>query len=271
MTRPLLPVAPDVGARLSGTPLLVMLDVDGTLAPIAERPEEAAVPPGTRRVVAALAALPGVNVAFVSGRAASDVMRLTDVRGAWVIGNHGFEIVPPGADAGSIAPLGEQREVAAATRELGAATAGMAGVIVEDKRYTSSVHFRLADPAIVDALRTIVARVANRHGLRVVEGKKVLEVRPHTDVHKGTAAVGLARAVLGARPGGAAVYFGDDTTDEDAFASLRAEVPVAVTARVSDTDDARTSAEFVVRDTDEVRRFLEWLERQRGRPTTAAP
>src|SRR5918997_1361565 len=81
--------------RLSGSPLIVMLDVDGTLAPITSRPEEAAVPPETKRVIAALASRPGVHVALVSGRAAAVARRMVGVSNAWVIGNHGYETVGP--------------------------------------------------------------------------------------------------------------------------------------------------------------------------------
>ena len=63
-------------ARLHGRPLLLMLDVDGTLAPIVLRPSLAQVPEETRRVLASLVTRPGVFVVLVSGRAASDARRV---------------------------------------------------------------------------------------------------------------------------------------------------------------------------------------------------
>src|SRR6185312_1915668 len=233
VTRALLPVAADVAARLAGTPLVSMLDVDGTLAPIAPRPEDAAVPPDTRRLLAALAAHIGVTVAFVSGRAAADVERLAGVR------------------------------------ELSDAVQSTPGVLVEDKHWTASVHFRLAAPSIAPSLRDIVRQAADRHGLRVMEGKKVLEIRPNRDVNKGTAALQLAREILGERPG-SVLYIGDDATDEDAFASLRAQMPSAVTARVTHDDAARTAAEFELEDTRAVSEFLRWLAAERGVPALGA-
>lgn len=264
MTRPLLPVAADVAARLAGTPLLLMLDVDGTLAPIAPRPNDAAVPPGTKRVVAALAAHPDVTVAFVSGRAASDVARIAGVAGAWVVGNHGFEIVRPDGSPLGGESLGNAREaVAAALRDVARLAVSMPGVLIEDKRWTASVHFRLADASVAPALRDAVDRAASEHGLRVMEGKKVFEIRPNEDVNKGTVALRLARDLA---PGGrgAVVYLGDDATDEDAFASLRAAVPAAVTARVTNDDGARTAAEFSLENTAAVTQFLSWLAGRRG-------
>ncbi len=264
MTRALLPVAADVAARLSGTPLVSMLDVDGTLAPIAPRPDDAAVPPETKRLLAALAAHPGVTIAFVSGRAAADVERLAGVRGAWVVGNHGFEILRPDGTPITDASLGTAREaIAAALRDIADAILTMPGVLIEDKHWTASVHFRLAAPAVVPMLREAVERAADRQGLRVMEGKKVLEIRPNRDVNKGTAALELTREILGPRQG-SVLYVGDDATDEDAFASLRAHMPAAVTARVAHDHSARTAAEFALDDTSAVAEFLGWLAAERG-------
>ena len=271
MTRALLPVAADVSARLAGTPLVSMLDVDGTLAPIAPRPDDAAVPPETKRLLAALATRPGVTIAFVSGRAAADVERLAGVRGAWIVGNHGFEILRPDGTPLTEASLGTARDaIAAALREITDAVASMPGVLIEDKHWTVSVHFRLASPTVAPALREAVRRAADRHGLRVMEGKKVLEIRPDQDVNKGTAALQLTREVFAGRQG-SVLYVGDDATDEDAFASLRAAMPMAVTARVTHDEAARTAAEFALDDTNAVAEFLGWLAAERSIPTLGRP
>jgi len=82
-------------------------------------------------------------------------------------------------------------------------------------------------------------------------------------VNKGTAALQLAREILGEGPG-SVLYLGDDATDEDAFASLRAQMPAAVTARVTHDDAARTAAEFALEDTGAVAEFLRWLAAERG-------
>lgn len=270
MTRPLLPVPADVATRLAGAPLLLMLDVDGTLAPIAPRPDDAAVPPETKRVVEALAAHPRVIVAFVSGRAAADVARIAGVSGAWVVGNHGFEIVRPDGSSLDGGASGDAREaVAAAVRDIAPIVASVPGALIEDKRWTASVHFRLADTSAASVLRAAVDRAAARRGLRVMEGKKVFEIRPNEDVNKGTVALRLAREL--ANGGGAVVYLGDDATDEDAFASLRASSPAAVTARVTNDDGTRTAAEFSLEDTGAVRRFLWWLAVARGIPAPNGP
>ncbi len=283
MSQGLLPVSHTVAARLDGKPLAVMLDVDGTLAPIARRPEEAVVPVETRRVVAALAALPEVRVALVSGRAAADARRMVGVANVWVIGNHGFEVVSP--DGGEL----EQPElepwrsaIARAARRIAPLVAPVPGVILEDKGWTLSIHYRLADPKVVPRLVESVERAAAPLGLRASRGKMVVEVRPDVRVDKGTAVLRLA-AELGALSrhdsgvladvddedaangaSGAAVFIGDDQTDEDAFRALRSRSPRSVTIRVTHGEAIATAAEFSVEDPAGVRTFLEWLlERSR--------
>ncbi|HVX38869.1 MAG TPA: trehalose-phosphatase [Gemmatimonadaceae bacterium] len=261
MTQPALPVTPELARRLSGDPLLLLLDVDGTLSPIAPRPEYATVPPETQRVLTALVALPGVHVASISGRAADDARRLVGVDGTWTIGNHGFELARPNAptrardDVAAFAP-----RIAEAARRAEAIAARDAGVIVENKRWTLSVHYRLAHPRVVPELTAQIEAIATELGLRLTRGKEVLELRPPIDIDKGTAAVDLARQ-LGALADGASILCaGDDRTDEDAFRALRAAMPSAVTVRVGGEASAReTAAEFIVPDPDAMRVLLESL------------
>ena len=287
MTVGLLPISDSVAARLDGSPLAVMLDVDGTLAPIAARPGDALVPPETQRVVAALATRPGVRVVLVSGRAAADARRMVGVANVWVIGNHGFEVVSPDGEEREDPQLLPWRSaVARAARRIAVLVAPVPGVLLEDKGWTLSIHYRLADPQVVPRLVESVTQAAEPLGLRVTHGKMLVEVRPDARVDKGTAVVRLA-AELGALPergreesegagagiGGdgagsdpapSTVFVGDDRTDEDAFRALRARSRRVVTVRVTHDEDLTTAAEFSLRDPAAVRSFLGWLlERRR--------
>ena len=242
--------APDdrtLGGRLAGSPLVVLLDVDGTLAPIAPRPEDAAVPVPTRAALAALARARDTHVAIVSGRGARDARALVGVDGVWAIGNHGFEtIAPDGA-------LTVDERVAAWSGALGAvcaraadAVAVVPGARLEDKGATLSVHYRLADPAAVPRLEQAVTEAAADAGLRVTRGRKIIEVRPPLAVDKGTAVLALARR-LGATSSAASLLFaGDDTTDEDAMAALRGWRADSVTIHVEGEEPRTTCAEFRV-------------------------
>jgi trehalose 6-phosphate phosphatase len=265
VTVPLLPVSAELLERLSGAPLLVLLDVDGTLAPIALRPEAAAVPPETSQCVAALAAGSEVIVALVSGRAAADARRMVRVANTWVIGNHGFEIVSPDGDS-LVDPRVEpfRSLIAQAERRLAPRLAQVPGVILEDKRWTLSIHYRLADAAVVPRVRALVQETADALRLRVTEGKMVWEVRPPVRIDKGTAVLTLAARLNGLGERASLVFIGDDRTDEDAFRALRHRQRRAVTVRVAPDELTGTAAEFAVADPPEVLRFLEWLRAQRG-------
>jgi trehalose-phosphatase len=235
-----------LGRRLSGTPLVVLLDVDGTLSPIAPRPEDATVPAATRSAVAALARARGAHVALVSGRGAADARRLVGVEGVWAIGNHGLETIAPD---GALTVDERVAPFAAALRRVRdaatAASRSAAGAHVEDKGATLSVHYRqVADAGAVERLERAVGDAAREAGLRVTHGRKVIEVRPPVAVDKGTAVLVLAER-LGAGVDAASVLFaGDDVTDEDAMRALRRWRAGVVTIHVEGEERRETSAEF---------------------------
>lgn len=258
-----------VGNRLDGSPLALMLDIDGTLSPIARTPAEAGVPEATRNVLRRLVTLPQVTVALVSGRSADDAWRLAGVEGGWVIGNHGLELRAP---SGHVSANDDVRQfenaVADAARSLGSVERTVPGALVENKRWMLSMHYRLADARAVPALLTRAREVADAFGLRVTEGKKVVELRPPVSIDKGTASVAFAERQGALREGASALYAGDDRTDEDAFRELRARSSRAVTARIVAADDhrnAKTYAEFALASPDELRQALEWLAARRER------
>jgi len=208
------PLTPDIARRLSGSPFVALLDIDGTLAPIASRPEQAAVPDATRMVVAELVGMPYTVVAAVSGRAASDAARMLAVPGMWTIGNHGLEIAAPGErphPRDNVARFATALSAAVDRCHVLART--HPGVIVEDKRWTLSIHYRLVNPAAVAQVVREVREIADRVGLRATLGRRAVELRPPLDVDKGTASVDLLRQ-FGAVGDGASVFCaGDDRTD----------------------------------------------------------
>jgi trehalose 6-phosphate phosphatase len=187
-----------VGERPGGTGLL--LDVDGTLAPIVERPEDASVPEPTRAVLRNLATRYAL-VACISGRPEDDARRVVGVAGLVYAGEHGLGLDPR---AGGWRP------------QLEEVVAG-AGRPAEWKRFSVAFHFRAAkdEQAALAELRQIEER-ALELGLRTRWGRKVLEVLPPVDVNKGTA----VRALLAERGLRRALYAGDDATDLDAFRGL---------------------------------------------------
>ena len=246
--------------RLNGRPLLLLLDVDGTLAPIVPDPALARVPDETRRIIAALAARPDVHVVLVSGRAAHDARRVLGVERVWTVGNHGAEVMTPDGDV-SVEPEVERyaEAVARTAHTLRRLLAPIGGVMLENKTWTLSVHYRRADEAVVPRLREVVESVATQNGLRVGEGKKILEIRPPVPVDKGTAIARVTRELGASGPDASVFFAGDDVTDEDAFQLLRSEYPRAVTVHVGDRPD--TAAEFRFTSIDQVRAVLEYVAR----------
>jgi trehalose 6-phosphate phosphatase len=208
----------------------LVLDVDGTLAPIAPRPELAAVPAATRSELARLV-VRYLLVACVSGRDGEDARRLVGVPGIEVVGNHGLELDP------------RAHELSAGIARFREAV----GLPVEDKGLSLTYHYREAeDEAAARATLAEVAARARAEGLDARWGRKVLEIRPRVDAHKGTA----VRALLERSDAQFGLYAGDDTTDLDGFAGLRAaglehDVCVAV-ASEEGPRELREAADLVV-------------------------
>jgi trehalose 6-phosphate phosphatase len=216
--------------RLRAAPELaaVLLDIDGTLAPIVDRPEDSAVPEETRVVLRGLVERYGL-VGAVTGRPGSLGRRLVAVDGIDVVGSHGLELAD-GADDWR-ARLQRFRQTV--------------DWPVEDKGLGLSYHYRLhEDP---DAARSYLEGVAERAraaGLRARFGRMVLEVIPPLDAHKGTA----VRALLARAGLTRALFAGDDTTDLDAFGAVE-ELEVGVKVAVASSEapaELLTRADVVV-------------------------
>lgn len=233
--------------RLRGTPLVLLLDIDGTLCDLFPHADEARVPEETCALLDRLTLRTDVHVALVTGRATRDAVRMAPLRAAHIVGNHGLEWLAPGGD---LPELHEEWPDAAAAvrdaaREIGAALDAIPGVWLEDKEYTLTVHFRGAPPESHMRGDAVVRRIAATVGLRVTTGKEVLNVLPDIEAHKGTAVLRLVRELDGERAGASVFFAGDDVTDEDAFRALREHVPHAVTVHVG-PPGAATAAEFTV-------------------------
>jgi trehalose-phosphatase len=270
---PALPLQSAVAVRLGGTPLSILLDIDGTLAPIAPRPDQAKVPADTCKALETLIDIPDAHVAIVTGRSVADGRRIVPLKGLGVIGNHGFEVLGESGEVISEpAALTYLDAVRKAAKALASLPSDVNGVVLEDKHWTLSVHYRLAARPAIPGITEKVHAAADTYGLRVTRGKEVLELRPPLEVNKGTAAV-LWVQRLGLSSSASVLYVGDDRTDEDAFRELRAAFPKAVTIRVGEPDHGETtSAEFRVETPAEVKDFLVALAeyRRAGRLTSSS-
>jgi trehalose 6-phosphate phosphatase len=178
----------------------ILLDVDGVLAPIVDRPEDSRVPDETREELRRLARTYAL-VACVSGRTSSDARRIVGLDELVYVGEHGLELDPE-------APRWRGRV---------RAFADSVAWPVEDKGLSLSFHYRTAeDPEAAEAYLLEAAERARHDGLVPRFGRMVLEVRPPLETNKGTA----VRALLVDRGLRRALYAGDDSTDLDAFRAL---------------------------------------------------
>jgi trehalose 6-phosphate phosphatase len=243
----------------------VLLDVDGTLAPIVRHADDAAVPEPTRARLIEVARRYAC-VACVSGRQATVARQIVSIGSIAYVGNHGSELLRPGGTEVEL-----DREVAAwvprirrFAEEAYDEELHRLRVRAEDKRAIAGFHWRGAPDE--DAAEEAVTRVAERAehaGLRTHWGRKVLEVRPPVDIDKGR---GIRRLLRDADLR-AAVYVGDDRTDVDAFAGLRALVEqgrlgiaVCVGVRSEETPrELQAAADTLVDGPAGVRELLETL------------
>lgn len=232
--------------------LVLLLDFDGTLAPIVERPELAALPGPTRAALERLLAHPGVDVAIVSGRALADVRELARLPGIAYAGNHGMEIDGAGLRRVHLEAAAARPHLETLVATLGPELAAVRGALLEDKGLTLTVHHRLVERSQVPRVRHLVlAAAAPLPGLRVTEGKEVLEVRPAVEWDKGRAVEFLLDS-LDPPPGAPVIYLGDDTTDEDAFRAVRGWREGGESVLVAESQPSDTAAASLARDPAEV-------------------
>ena len=197
----------------------ILTDVDGTLAPIAERPEQAAVPREASDRLRRLAGRYGL-VGCISGRRAAEARRLVGVEEISYAGNHGLELLLPGDEEPRLDPSLAGREDGAAEflAGLDGAELDELGLRGEDKGPIQALHWRGAeDERAAEARAREIAADVGRAGLEPHWGRKVLEIRPVGGGGKGAAVA----ALLAADGVEVAAYAGDDRTDLDAFRRLR--------------------------------------------------
>jgi trehalose-phosphatase len=216
---------------LTGPTALIILDYDGTITPIVERPEQAHLSPGTRELLRELASLPGCRVAVMSGRMLSDLRRMVGLPGIAYGGNHGLELSwsDGNGEAGWEHPgaVAARPLLARLLDTLAGELVGIQGAWIEDKGFSLTVHYRLVGPEEVPAVSAVVARAVSSlggeaEGLLVRSGKATYEVLPRLGWDKGQGVLRLA-ALLG--PEAPILYAGDDMTDEDAFRVLEGGSP----------------------------------------------
>lgn len=244
-----------VNRLLKADGMLAMFDFDGSLAPIEDRPDEVALPPATRTALEDLRDARDVRVGIVSGRGRADLRDRVDIDGISYAGNHGLELHAGDERRTHPAAADARDDIKALSDELKSRLSAVDGAFVEDKGVTASVHFRLTSddqiPTVEQAVREVVRKSDD---VRVTSGKRVLELRPDVDWHKGRAIRWLYDHHVPDDETWLPLYVGDDRTDEDAFDVLPES---GLALKVG--HEPPTIAGYRVADPTAVRSTIEWL------------
>ena len=237
--------------------IYLFIDYDGTLTPIVEQPDKAAISEDMRNLLRDLSTKQGCSVGIISGRALKDIKRMVGLKRIIYVGNHGLEI--EGSKIKFESQISSQlfSIIRNLKEELTNKLSKIKGIFVEDKDVTLSVHYRLATRSSYLLAKKIIEEVIQpflaRNKIKVSYGKKVIDIKPPVQWNKGRVVAWLlARQtfILGNHqimP----IYLGDDVTDEDAFGMLKNK---GLTIYIGKPKNSQ--AKYYLKDTQEVFEFL---------------
>jgi len=243
------------------TPLAVLADLDGTLIPFADRPEQARVPEELAALLQSLAASPGIQVAIVSGRPRDGLERLFPASPSlWLIAEHGGWMRADGA--WSEAVPGEPRDLADLAVELDEIAGRFRGAHVERKTWSISLHYRPVGRRdrggfLVEASEAIERWLAARPGFERLDGSQIIEIRS-ARIRKSLAVPWIRER---AGPGARLAVLGDDMTDEDMFRALG---PQDEAILVGGARGRITSAHWTLPGPDAAVAFVRWISAARS-------
>ncbi|OGX36161.1 MAG: trehalose-phosphatase [Omnitrophica WOR_2 bacterium RIFCSPHIGHO2_02_FULL_52_10] len=253
--------------------LLLFLDYDGTLTPIAATPAKAILDAETKKVLKKLSKISSCRLIVISGRALKDIKRMVGVNHITYVGNHGFEI--EGLDKkfdGLIFLRFRYARNRIREKIRTQLIPSIPGVHLEDKGITLSLHYRGVNAKKETEVKTlfheIIKPYLSQRKIKLSYGKKVLEIRPPIAWDKGKAVWWLLKKTQTAKKTKPVlpIYIGDDQTDEDAFKVLRG---LGLTIRVGRHRSSR--AEYYLNNPNDVVRFLKQiLELKRKTPNAGA-
>lgn len=233
--------------------IAIFLDFDGTLSEIVPEPDKAVLKDEAKPVLSDLSK--SFTLAVVSGRDRMDVKNKVGLSDIFYAGTHGFDMSGPGCFRYQLDNISNKlKDLEKVTLSLEHLVSDLEGVIIEKKSYATAIHYRMASDEIGPLLKSRILSVIEEFpSLRIKEGKKVFEILPAVDWDKGKAVNKLIDILNVDTSQIVPIYIGDDTTDEDAFRSLRGR---GIGIRVDDENNGQTYADFTLKNPDEVLDFL---------------
>jgi len=251
----------EIARRLKATNhILLLLDYDGTLTPIVDKPELAVLPQEIKKLLRKLAKNRHYAVGVISGRALIDLKSKVDLEGIIYAGNHGLEI--EGFGSSFLEPIAEEMRpfLQMLNQALSATLRGIKGAFVENKGLTVSVHYRLVDDAeegrVKDTFRKVTDPLHVTGKIRITQGKKVYEIRPPVNWDKGKAIAWFIAKNKEVRGKALPIYMGDDLTDEDGFKVIEKNGGISIFVGEG---SLQSSARYFLKSPEEVAQFLKML------------
>jgi len=243
--------------RLSDKFVLLFLDYDGTLTPIAETPEKAVISREAKDLLNKLSKKSHCSIAIISGRSLNDIKTIVGIKNIIYAGNHGLEIEGPKIKFESHVSPRLKSIIRHIYEDAVSKLSRIKGVLIEDKGLTISVHYRLVAEKDIQEFLSIFNEITGsyivRDRIKINSGKKVYEIKPPVMWDKGKVVLWLLarQQFLLERNEILPVYIGDDVTDEDAFKVLKTK---GLTIFVG--EPAGSKAQYYLKTTEEVAEFL---------------
>ncbi len=244
---------PLIKSITSTTPIYFFFDYDGTLSPLVANPDDASLPKYRQELLYRIQANPNYKLAIVTGRSYEDIAPRLDVSNMVIAASHGYDIrlndeilLQKGAEFhGPIRELGQ---------DVYACFGKIPGVYIEQKKLSMAFHYRNVDDQIIDQIATdfdqLIAPYLTQYNFEKMTAKKLWEIRPKNYWDKGQAVIWLMNDMPDQMM---IAYFGDDTTDEDAFKILDDR---SISVHIGDCDTSH--AKYYVNEFDEL---LPWYQR----------
>jgi len=249
----------DIQKLIAGKYVVLFLDYDGTLTPIVESPSKALISKQTKHLLKRLSANYRCKLAIISGRSLKDIKKRVGLKNIIYSGNHGLEIEGPSIRFEVLFSFNYKTIIKQIKKELNKRLSPINGVLLEDKGFSLSLHYRLVDKKRIPFVKTTFDMVVSpylNNKIKIKTGKKVFEIMPAVEWDKGKVALWLLNKLklhLGNRqilP----IYVGDDVTDEDAFKALKRE---GLTIFIG--SPKKSNAKYYLKNTKEVFEFLKRL------------
>lgn len=249
---------------LAGKHLLIFCDYDGTLAPIAETPDGANISKKTKELLKNLSEISGCKIVIISGRTVKDLKNKIRLKNIIYAGNHGLEINGCGFRFKASVSKKYKSVLRTIKNDLVNGLSNINGVLLEDKGISLSVHYRMVNerdiPSVKTTINNAVLSYEENEEIKVKQGKRVFEIMPPIEWDKGKAVLLVLKKQqsLLKKKYVFPIYFGDDSTDEDAFDVLRNKAVTVFVGRPK-----LSKAGYYLRDTKEVAGILEHISKVR--------